>query len=140
MPVIALVPVPQPVDGFEGIGYLAEVFVAIQAVVVVLFVATVFRTLSQGARQQYLTRGRYVWASLGAYVLSVICGFECAGLALTDDFRRTAIMVSIGTIFALISLVTATYARGAGRIPAIVSSVFLMVLWVPMFLGRVLNR
>jgi len=58
MPVIALVPVPQPVDGFEGIGYLAEVFGAIQAVVVVLFVATVFRKLSQGTRQQYLTRGR----------------------------------------------------------------------------------
>jgi hypothetical protein len=121
-------------------GYLAELFIAVVVTVVVLFLATVFRKLSRGARQPELPRGRYVWVSLCAYFLSAICGFECAGLALTDDFRRTAIVVSVGTLFALASLIMALYARGAGRMLAIVSSAFLTVLWVPMFLGRVLTR
>jgi hypothetical protein len=62
---LELILVPQPVDGFEGVGYLAELFVAIQVIVVILIVATAFRKLSrQGSRQQRPTRGRYVWASL----------------------------------------------------------------------------
>src|ERR1039458_204381 len=111
----------QPRDGFEGVGYLAELFVAIQVTVVVLFLATVFRKLS--GRQQDLPRGRFLWASLCAYVVSVIFGFECAGLALTNDFWRTAMVVTTGMFFALASLVMAIYARGSGRVLAIVSSV-----------------
>jgi len=141
MPVLLLelTIVQQPTDGFEGVGYLTELLVAILLIVVVLFLATAFRKLSGGAHRQNPPRGRYLWASLFAYALSVICGFECAGLALTDDFRRTAIMVSTGTLFALASLAMAIFARGAGRILAIVSSSLLSVLWAPMFFGRVLN-
>jgi hypothetical protein len=128
----------QPRDGFEGVGYLVELFVAIQVTLVVLFLATLFRKLS--GRQLDLPRGRFLWASLSAYGVSVIFGFECAGLALTNDFRRTAILVTTGTFFALASLVMAIYARGSGRVLAIVSSAFLTTMWFPMFLGRVLTR
>jgi hypothetical protein len=142
MPVLLLelTIVPQPRDGFEGMGYLAELLVAILVTVVLLFLATVFRKVHGAAHQRELARGRYLWASLVAYAVSVICGYACASLALTDDFRRTAIMVSVGTLFALASLVMAIYARGAGRILGIVSSAFLTVLWAPMFYGRVLTK
>jgi len=142
MPVLLmeLTIVQQARDGFEGMGYLVELLVAIQVTVVLLFLATISRKLLGAAHQRELPRGHYLWASLFAYAVSVICGFECAGLALTDDFRRTAIVVSVGTLFALASLVMAIYARGTGRILGIVSSAFLTVLWAPMFYGRVLTR
>jgi hypothetical protein len=128
----------EPRDGFEGVGYLVELWLAIQVTVVVLFLATVFRKLS--GRQQGLPRGRFLWASLCAYVVSVIFGFECAGLALTDDFRRTAMVATAGMFFALASLVMALYARGSGRVLAILRSAFLTTTWLPMFLGRVVYR
>ena len=109
-------------------------------IVVGFFVATIVRKLSHGSTRQGLTRDNYVWASICAYVLSVICGFESVGLSFTGEFRRAAIVVSVGLLFALASLGTAIYARGAGRILAILSGAFLVALWIPMFLGRVLNR
>lgn len=129
-----------PRDGWEGLGNLAAVFPVILVIVAVLFVTTVFRKLRGSATQQDSGRGRYIWASLFAYGVSAMCGFEFAVLALTDDSRKTAIMAGLGTLFALTSLGLAVYARGAGRILAMVSSAFLTILWTPMFFGRVLAR
>ena len=130
----------QPRDGWEGMGYAAELLVAILVTVVLLFLATVFRKLRAGTHQQELPRGRYLWASLFAYAVSLICGLEGAGLALTDELPRTSTMVGVGTLFAVASLFIAIYARGAIRILAIVSSAFLTVLWTPILFGRVLTK
>jgi predicted neutral ceramidase superfamily lipid hydrolase len=86
--------VEQPVDGFEGAGLLAQVFVGIAVSVVALFLVTVYVKFSKG--QQQIKRSGYVWAALCAYALSVFCGFQFTAFAFTDDTVRTAIWATAG--------------------------------------------
>jgi hypothetical protein len=118
-------------------GYLAEIFIAIVVVLAVLFVVTLVRKLTQTKSVQ---RGGYVWAALAVYVVSVICGLECAAISLTNDFHQTTIIAGTGTALAVSALILAIRARGAGRVLAIVSAACLTVIWLPMFFGRVVLR
>jgi hypothetical protein len=130
----------QPVrDGFEGVGYLVELYLAIWAVAIVFLVLTIVRKLSLAGRVS-AAGGSYVWASLLAYGASLLSALWFVPFSLTDDVIRTAALACGGMISAILSLIFALRARGGGRLPAIEGAVFLTLVWLPFFYGRFLLR
>jgi hypothetical protein len=126
-------------DGFEGVAYLAELYLAIWAAAIVFLVVTVARKLSLAGRGS-VAGGNYVWASLLAYGVSLLSALWFVPFSLTDDVMRTAALACAGTTSAILALIFALRARGGGRFPAIASATYLTLVWLPFFYGRVLLR
>jgi len=124
-------------DGFEGVGYLVEIFVPIAAVALVFPLVTAWLKLRK-ANHVGLSGGRYIWASLVTYCLSLFSAWRFVPLSLTEKVMPTAIFACAGTAFALVSLAFAFRSQGTGRQSAIAGAIFLTVLWLPFFYGRVL--
>jgi hypothetical protein len=130
--------VDEPVrDGFEGIGYLVEIFVPIAAVALAFPLVTVWLKLRK-ANYVGLLGGRYIWAFLVSYCLSLLSAWRFVPLSLTDKVMPTAIFACAGTSFAMVSLAFAFRSQGSGRRSAIGGAIFLTILWLPFFYGRVL--
>lgn len=121
-------------DGFEGMFILAVPYFVIP-VVTVLFVATLLLKLSGIVLKEKTPRANYVWAALVAYVLSALCGYIVVGLYLTEGHSQAAFLSTIGTLLAIMTLLLAIRARGAGRVLAIISGACLTLFWLPMFYG-----
>jgi len=124
-------------DGFEGIGYLVEIFFSIAVVALVFPLVTVWLKLRK-ANHVGLSGGRYIWAFLVSYCLSVLSAWQFVPFSLTEKVMPTAIFACAGTAFALVSLAFAFRSQGRGRQSAIAGAIFLTVLWLPFFYGRVL--
>jgi uncharacterized membrane protein len=125
-------------DGFEGVGLLVEFFIGIAIVAVLLPIGTALRKLLVDAHRGPVPRGSLVWLSLVVYFLSVILFWRFSGISLTDDVRRIAIWACLGSLVAIAAFVLGLFARGPGRVPAVLQGIYSMVVWLPFFWGRVL--
>ncbi len=124
-------------DGFEGIGYFLEIFVPIAAVALVFPLVTVWLKVRK-ANDVGVLGGGYIWAFLVTYCLSLLSAWRFASLSLSDKMMPTTIFACVGTVFAIVSLAFAFRSRGSGRRSAIAGAIFLTILWLPFFYGRVL--
>jgi hypothetical protein len=124
-------------DDFEGVGFLFEVFVALAAIAVVFPIITIVLKLREAYREQ-IPGGNYIWAFLSAYFVSLFSAGRLLPLSFTEHVGQTALLACSGTVSAIFSLIFALLARGSGRRPAVAGGLFLTLVWLPIFYGRVL--
>ena len=126
-------------DGFEGLGFLVQLLIPIAGVAFVFPLVVIWLKL-RNANGTAGLRGGYIWAFMLAYCLSLLSAWWFIPLSLTDKIVPTAIFASIGTVLAVLSLVLAIRSQGSGRGSAVAAAIFLTILWLPFFYGRVLLR